>query len=234
MSPFAARLKARYFTDPHPYELFEEEVKQYLRPGDTLLDAGCGRTAPVLQKFKGRARRLIGVDRVEYPEQQDGLELYRCDLSTTPLDDACVDIAMARSVMEHIGDPESVYREMHRVLKPGGYFLFLTANFWDYASMIAWIIPNRWHPWIVSRTEGRLEQDVFPIAYRTNTRRAIKRWSRSAGFQIVSMRYLGQYPCYFMFNAPLFLLATGYEKLIGRVPSLHFLRGWILVTLRKT
>jgi hypothetical protein len=119
------------------------------------------------------------------------------------------------------------------VLKPGGHFIFLTANLWDYASLIASIVPNRFHPWIVSKTEGREEKDVFPIAYRTNTRRAVERWSRRSGFEVVSFRYVGQYPSYFMFNGLLFLLATGYEKVISSVSALNFLQGWIFVTLRK-
>ena len=40
-------------------------------------------------------------------------------------------------------------------------------------------------------------------------------------------------PSYFMFNGLLFALATGYEKLISRFGALAFLRGWILVTLKK-
>ena len=150
-----------------------------------------------------------------------------------PLADASVDIAMARSVMEHVTDPERVYREMYRVLKPGGHFIFLTANLWDYASLIAKVIPNRFHPWIVRKTEGRAELDTFPVAYRTNTRRAVEKWARQAGFEVASFRYLGQYPSYFLFNSFLFLLATGYEKLIDKVRPLNFLQGWIFVTLRK-
>jgi len=74
---------------------------------------------------------------------------------------------------------------------------------------------------------------VFPTAYRTNTRRSVNKWAKRTGFEIVSFRYLGQYPSYFMFNGFLFLLATGYEKLISRVPALNVLQGWIFVTLRK-
>jgi SAM-dependent methyltransferase len=140
---------------------------------------------------------------------------------------------MARSVMEHVTDPELVYAEIYRVLKPGGRFIFLTANLWDYVSIVASLIPNRFHPWIVSKTEGRDERDVFPVAYRTNTRGAIEKWAKQAGFEIASLRYLGQYPSYFMFNGFLFLMATGYEKLISRISALNFLQGWILATLRK-
>ena len=63
-----------------------------------------------------------------------------------PLADASVDIAMARSVMEHVTDPERVYGEMCRVLQARRPLHFLTANLWDYASLIAKVIPNRFHP----------------------------------------------------------------------------------------
>jgi hypothetical protein len=36
-----------------------------------------------------------------------------------------------------------------------------------------------------------------------------------------------------MFNGLLFLVATGYQKMIARVRPLNFLQGWIFVTLRK-
>ena len=233
MTALAQRLKNKYFSEEHPYEIFEREVESCLRPDHTLLDAGCGRTAPILGKYRGKARRLIGVDMVEFSPAARGLELHRADLAAMPLDDDCVDLVMARSVMEHVTDPRRVYGEIYRVLKPGGHFVFLTANFWDYASLIATVIPNRFHPWMVAKMEGRDEQDVFPIAYRTNTRRAVKKWAKGAGFEIISSRYLGQYPSYFMFNGFLFLMATGYQKLIGSIPALHFLQGWIFVTLRK-
>ena len=71
------------------------------------------------------------------------------------------------------------------------------------------------------------------MAYRTNTRGAVDKWAKQAGFEIVSFRYLGQYPSYFMFNGFFFLLATGYEKLIDKIAMLNFLQGWILVTFRK-
>ena len=233
MTELAQRLKDKHFTQDHPYQIFEREVEAHLDPAHTLLDAGCGRTAPILAKYRGKARRLIGVDLVEFDPGVEGLELYHCDLGAIPLEDGCVDVMMARSVMEHVTDPARVYSEIYRVLKPGGHFIFLTANLWDYASIIAALVPNRFHPWIVSKTEGRAEHDVFPVAYRTNTRGAVNKWARHAGFDIVSFRYLGQYPSYFMFNGFLFLLATGYEKLIDKVSALNFLQGWIFVTLRK-
>jgi len=233
MSAFAERLKEKYFREEHPYRIFEKEVEGYAGPGRTLLDAGCGRSAPILAKFRGKAARLIGVDVVDFAPGLTGMELLPNDIGHMPVQSESVDLVMARSVMEHVTDPARVYCEIHRVLKPGGHFIFLTANLWDYASLLATAIPNRFHPWIVSKTEGRAEHDVFPVAYRSNTRRAVMRWASESGFDLRSFQYLGQYPCYFMFNGFLFLIATGYEKLIGSVPWLNFLQGWILVTLQK-
>ena len=232
MTAVAQRLKERFFHQDHPYRIFEEEVERHLRPQSVLLDAGCGRTAPILARYRGKATRLIGIDVVDF-EPVPGVELLKSDLAGIPLPSDSVDMVMSRSVMEHVTDPAGVYGEIFRVLKPGGHFIFLTANLWDYASLIAKVVPNKFHPAIVARTEGRAEQDVFPVAYRTNTQRAVRSWAQQAGFEVASFRYLGQYPSYFMFNGFLFLLATGYEKVISRMRPLNFLQGWIFVTLRK-
>ena len=73
----ANRLLKRYYGDsPHPYRIFEEEVGRALRPESVLLDAGCGRTVPVLRKFAGRASRLIGVELVEFTDVPKGIETY--------------------------------------------------------------------------------------------------------------------------------------------------------------
>ena len=61
----------------------------------------------------------------------------------------------------------------------------------------------------------------------------VRRLAAQAGLDVVGFRYLGQYPAYFMFNGPLFLAASLYEKTIARFEALHFLRGWILVTLQR-
>ena len=234
MSESADRLLQRFYADsPHPYRIFEEEVGRALRPDSVLLDAGCGRTVPVLRKFDGRAARLIGIELVEFTDVPPGIETYRANLTDIPLPDGTVDVIMSRSVFEHLDDPAAVYREFARILKPGGCVIFLTANMWDYATLIARAIPNRLHSRIVRYTEGREEDDVFPTRYRTNTRHAVERLSAQSGLKIDGFQYLGQYPNYFMFNAGLFLLGTGYDKLVTRFEALRLLRGWILVTLRR-
>jgi SAM-dependent methyltransferase len=234
MSAWAQKLRQKHFgSAEHPYRTFENEVRRHLRPEHTLLDAGCGRTAPVLQTFRGQASRLIGIEAVDFTEQFDGIELHNADLSATGLPPESVDVIMARSVVEHLADPTAVFGEFARVLRPGGVFVFLTANLWDYGSLVASVVPNRFHPWVVARTEGRREVDVFPTQYRANTRAAIARHAAASNLLVADFRYLGQYPAYLLFNGPLFLLGTYYEKTISRFKHLHWLRGWIECTLQK-
>src|SRR4030095_11588406 len=207
LSPWADRLNEKYFGDAiHPYAIFEDLVKRHLTSDKTLLDAGCGHRAAVLRKVVGVAEEVIGVDLVGFVQSVPGGTLLKRNLTDSRLPDGSVDVVMSRSVMEHIADPVAMYREMSRILRPNGYFIFLTGNMWDYSAMIAKLIPNRYHPWIVARTQGRAERDTFPVEYKTNTRRGVTKYAAGAGLRIVSFDYVGQYPAYFMFNGPLFLL----------------------------
>ena len=236
MTALSDRLLKRYYSDtPHPYRLFERKVDGIVAAGArVLLDAGCGRTVPVLRKYLGRVDRLIGVELVDFTDVPPGIETHKVNLGTLPLQDASVDIIMSRSVFEHLTDPDSVYREFARVLRPGGRVVFLTANMWDYGTLFARLVPNRFHGYIVKVVEGREEEDTFPTAYKTNTRADVNRLAVAAGLKVEGFDYLSQYPNYLMFNGALFLLGTAFEKLISRFNALRFLRGWILVTLVKT
>ena len=69
------RLLARFYTGvPHPYRLFELEVDGLVARGaKVLMDAGCGRTVPVLRKYLGRVDRLIGVELVDFTDVPPGI-----------------------------------------------------------------------------------------------------------------------------------------------------------------
>jgi hypothetical protein len=104
---------------------------------------------------------------------------------------------------------------------------------WDYGTLVARLVPNRFHGKIVKAVEGREEEDTFPTAYKTNTRGDVNRLAQNSRLQVQAFDYLSQYPNYLMFNGLLFLIGTAYEKLISRFHALRGLRGWIMVTLAK-
>ena len=129
MTTLSERLLRRYYSsDQHPYRLFERHVEGMFSPSTVLLDAGCGRTVPVLRKYLGRVARLIGVEIVDFTDVPPGIESFQTDLAHVPLPDGSVDLIMSRSVFEHLADPEDVYKEFARILRPGGAVVFLTAS----------------------------------------------------------------------------------------------------------
>ena len=225
----------RYYPpSTHPYQRLTAEIHRNLRADATVLEIGCGRTAPLLSAMKGQAARLIGIDVVEFTITDPALELCRNDVTAmTQIADGSVNLSFSRSVMEHIDDVERAYAEIYRVLAPGGIYVFLTPNFWDYASLIASVVPNSLHGRIVRATEGRDADDVFPTYYKSNTTSSIRRLSAAAGLSVQNLQYLGQYPAYFRFNRTLFHLGCLYGKTLERFRPLHRLQGWILCALRK-
>lgn len=230
------RIKARHFDEnDHPYQHLEREIESYIRPEFTVLEAGCGRNAEVLAKYRGKAQRLIGVDPVEFTlaEGLEEIELQRGDIGNTGLPADSVDLVISRALMEHLPKPRPAFAEIQRVLKPGGHYVYLVPNLGDYGSLVALATPNGLHPAIVKFVEGRELNDTFPAYFRCCTKGSIQNFCDSTGLELVKCEYLGQYPAYFQFNSFLFWLATGYEKLISKVDALRFLRGWLLVVVRK-
>lgn len=218
---------------PHPYRILEETIDQEVTAGKTILEHGCGYTAPLLRTYLNRNATLVGVDVVPFDQSEEGLRLINADIGQLPIEDNTFDLVFSRSVMEHVTDPSRVYRETFRVLKPGGKWVFLTANRWDYVSVAARVIPNRLHGKFVSHTEGREERDVFPTAYLSNSYPQVSKLANAAGFQVERFDYFGQHPSYFQFNTLLYGLASFYEKAIIAVPFCRFVRGWLLVVLKK-
>ena len=232
------RLQRLFFrAEDHPYRIYQAEVRKHITAESVVVDAGCGYTAEVLQQVAPRVKLAIGLDLIDFdPEVRDrNVMVLKNDLAALALRSASVDLAISRSVFEHLSDPLTVYREIARILKPGfGRLVFLTpGNSWDYASLCARMIPNRWHPAIVKHVEGREERDTFPVFYRANTGGAIRKLGAKTGLSVERISYLGQYPCYLMFHPAAFLAGTLYEKLISGVPIFAPLRGWILATLVK-
>ena len=158
----AEQIMARHYRpEDHPYRRYEDKIAAALNQEHTILDAGCGRTAPVPSNYIGKARKLIGVDLEDFTSSSGDIEYVQGDISSIKVPDASVDIVISRAVLEHVLDPEAVFAEVHRILKPGGSFIFLAPNLWDYVSVISFLVPNRFHPYIVNKTEGRTVEDVF-------------------------------------------------------------------------
>ena len=236
MRELTQKLKTKFYERyDHPYSVYEKIIEKKVNLDSIVFDVGCGRDAYVIRKIAVFCRVPVGMDICDLSKIEDNnhIHLFEGDLANIAARDSSIEAVISRSVLEHVKDPIKVYQEIHRILKPDGYFIFLTPNLYDYASVIAKLIPNRFHSKIVKMTEGRDEHDTFPTYYRANTKRTILTLAKSTGFKVVTISMLGQYPSYLTFNPLLFLMGTAYDKIICRYEFLSHLRGWILCVLQK-
>lgn len=150
------KLKGRFYSDgEHPYRIFESIVLKHAAPGMVVIDVGCGTEARVLERVIKRSGCFgIGIDWDVGNRHGREPALVRGDLHRLPVKSNSVDLVISRSVLEHLETPCLFFRELARVLKPEGKFIFLTPSRWDYSSVLARLIPNRFHGEVVRRTEG--------------------------------------------------------------------------------
>lgn len=110
------------------------------------------------------------------------------DLHRLPLKDNSFDLVTANVVLEHIAEPSLLLAEIHRVLRPGGRFLFHTPNLFSYGTLLAVLLPQRLKNKLALFLQGRKEEDVYPTYYRINTRRRIETLARQSGFSVSDLR----------------------------------------------
>jgi SAM-dependent methyltransferase len=103
-----------------------------LKPGEVVVDLGCGGGLDVLLAAKkvGPSGRAIGIDMT--PEMLElarrnaekagatNTEFHHATIDKLPLPDASVDCVISNCVINLAPDKPAVFREVARVLKPGG------------------------------------------------------------------------------------------------------------------
>lgn len=103
-----------------------------LQPGETVLDlgSGAGFDAFLAVRVVGAAGRVIGVDmtdemlaKARANAQQAGftnVEFRKGYIEALPVEDASIDVVISNCVINLAPDKAAVYREVARVLRPGG------------------------------------------------------------------------------------------------------------------
>ena len=104
----------------------------HLRPGEVVVDLGCGGGLDVFLASPkvGPVGRVIGIDMT--PEMIErarknaakgdfsNVEFHLATIDKLPLEDSSIDCVISNCVINLAPDKQSVFREIARVLKPGG------------------------------------------------------------------------------------------------------------------
>ncbi|HEY2727751.1 MAG TPA: class I SAM-dependent methyltransferase [Parafilimonas sp.] len=203
----------------------------------TFLDLGCGRgrymydekgdeeiSIKELRNFKGKVKKVIGIDVDKNAAANPALDEFRLIETDKawPLEDASIDICVCDYVMEHISDVPFFFSELRRVLKKGGIACFRTPNKFGYMAIFSGFIPNSLHTRILKKVQpDRGEQDVFPVVYKCNTRKAFRRYYKEHEFDSFVFYYEAE-PSYFKFSYISFALGYYLHKILP-----HFLKNKI-------
>jgi ubiquinone/menaquinone biosynthesis C-methylase UbiE len=129
-----------------------------LRPGDWVLDLGCGEGRHVISAYVEGAVNAVGVDLCledlkttaqkyeDFAEPQNlskSFGLTSANALELPFADDTFDRVICSEVLEHIPDYESALREIERVLRPGGLLCASVPRRWP--ERICWALSEAYH-----------------------------------------------------------------------------------------
>jgi SAM-dependent methyltransferase len=236
MNEMIARMDRRFYpavSGNWDDQLFAERISAILRVDDNVLDLGAGAGIIAAMNFRGKAKRICGIDLdprvVDNPFLDEG---QVCDANSIPYPDNSFDVIFSDNVFEHLEHPELVLKEAARVLKPGGRLLFKTPNRMHYMPLIARMTPHRFHQF-VNRLRGRDEVDTFPTFYRANTPQAVKNLASGIGFLVRRVELIESRPEYLRINALSYLVGIAYERLVNSFSGMARFRILLIADLQK-
>ena len=218
---------------------FYDLVRRHVSRDMVVLNMGCGPASgnPV-KILKGEVAKVVGAD-IDPAAASNGDvdEVAIYDGRRLPFEDGSFDAAYADFVMEHLERPEESLREIRRVVRPGGTFLFRTPNRNHYVALASRLVPDRWKESVANRTRGfgGRENRTYPVYYRFNSRGDVDTIARRAGFgkDDIAVDFVECEPSYLAFSLPTFLLGLAYERLVNASDSLGFLRANIFGVLTR-
>jgi SAM-dependent methyltransferase len=207
-------------------EQLEALVRNRLSPESHVLDLGCGRGG-VVELFWRDVRLAAGLD-PDVPSLAEhrapGMPVIRGRGEHLPFAEGAFDLIVCLWVLEHLEEPEAVFKEVRRVLAPGGHFVFLTPNLRNpllLMNRLAKALPQLQRR-IVPRLYGRQEVDTFPVRYRANTEAAIRAQATRSGLEVVTLKAVAD-PTYLALNPLMFRASVLSERLLPAGRGVHLL-----------
>ena len=214
---------------------FRNVLLSLLRPSDRVLDLGAGRGRIPEMNLLGAVAEVVGID--PDPCVLDNPYLHRAvhvtdPAAPLPFASESFDAVVTANVLEHVQEPRSLFREVHRVLRPGGLFISKTPNRGHYVAAIATLTPHAFHEWVNAR-RGRDATDTYPTFYRANSRRSVRLLARQTPFEVESLQTWEGPPNYLRILPIAYPLGVLYERVVNSTEHLGDLRAVLVAVLRR-
>ncbi len=221
---------------------YREELEAGVAQSRDWLDLGCGHqllptwmagAEDAAHALVSGCRLVVGADcvRAALDRHSSIKPRVAADIERLPFATGSFDLVSANMVLEHVADAPQLLREVSRVLRSGGSFLFHTPNRWFYQILLTLWVPQRWRQRAASVLERREIDDVFPTHYRVNTAPAIRAAAAAAGLEVELLRFVNS-GLTFTHVPPLALAEICATRLL-ETDSLAGGRSNLIVRLRK-
>lgn len=214
-------------------KIFRKIILEYLNSDSKLLDLGAGSGRVSEMNFRDQVNKVYGVD--PDPNIKDNPYIDESIVGKgeeLPYNNNYFEVIISDNVLEHLTNPEEVFEEVNRILKPGGYFIFKTPNKYHYMPLIARLTPHVFHEW-VNEKRGRDVEDTFPTQYLANSKKDIKVLASKTDFIVDRIELYEGRPEYLRFSSPTYLLGWLYERIVNKTEALENLRILLVGVLKK-
>lgn len=179
-------LESGYLTEA---KRFVAEFVSHHRINELVLEVGCG--TGILAEC---APQYLGMDFSSTSVFAEGFEGFRRfvgDAQCIPLATSSVELVISYNTLEHVPNPDLAFREIHRVLKPGGHVILHPA--WNCSILQTRLIPVRSYGQlrfpdkILKAMQPMIKSRIFKACTRIPYRVARKVLSRNR--KSISLRY---------------------------------------------